>query len=403
MLNINNKSWEKLRAQDIEKYLIEGEENYFFEYKCDEVSTGDLIKEISAFSNTYGGYIFLGIADDKTVTGCKNWTEQRITTTIHSCITPTPNFDIKKFKISNKVVFIIKIEEGDIPPYITNKGSVYERISSSSCKIVSEKITDAIKLHQLFEKTETQKSRTEKKLYLDPLLSDNKIPENLCAYIDFGFDIKNSQYTILQNSWFEYDFTAISNYLKNKHIDYGITKVGKSFVISLGTTNTQQNNVPIRPIAGLHNFIEIMIDGSVRGRILLISDNTKKVDIGSIIYGYNCFMDIYTLIFGEHFYKSFIRALKYEKLTVLKQFVPYYASFNYDKELCRFLFEHKNKYGNNIIISGNRIPSNDFLIIDKRYLESNNIKFTNKNLILQLFSTYYVNLGYLDLPKRTTG
>ena len=75
MLEINNKPWDKLRTRDIEKYLIDGEENYFFEYKLDEVTTSDLIKEISAFSNTYGGYIFLGVADDKTVVGCKTWTE----------------------------------------------------------------------------------------------------------------------------------------------------------------------------------------------------------------------------------------------------------------------------------------------------------------------------------------
>lgn len=166
MLEINNKSWDKLRAKDIEKYLIDGEENYFFEYKLDEVSTSDLIKEISAFSNTYGGYIFLGISDDKTIVGCTKWTEQRITTTIHSCLTPTPNFDIKKFRLNNVIIFVIKIEIGDMPPYITNNGGIYERISSSSCKIATNKITDAIKLHQILDKSEQQKKKVEDKLYI---------------------------------------------------------------------------------------------------------------------------------------------------------------------------------------------------------------------------------------------
>ena len=109
------------------------------------------------------------------------------------------------------------------------------------------------------------------------------------------------------------------------------------------------------------------------------------------------------LIFGKHFYKGFIRALKYEKITVLKQFVPYYSVFNYDKNLCQYLVEHKRKYGNNIIISGSRIPPNDFLIIDKRYLQSQKRKFTNDNLIIQLFYSYYLNLGYIDPPQKSEG
>ncbi|MGN0576922.1 MAG: helix-turn-helix domain-containing protein [Ruminococcus sp.] len=36
-----------------------------------------LIKEVSAFANTYGGYNFLGVDDDKTISGCAEWTEQR--------------------------------------------------------------------------------------------------------------------------------------------------------------------------------------------------------------------------------------------------------------------------------------------------------------------------------------
>ena len=33
---------------------------------------------------------------------------------------------------------------------------------------------------------------------------------------------------------------------------------------------------------------------------------------------------VYSMIFGEKFYKTFVHANQYEKLTVVKQFVPIY-------------------------------------------------------------------------------
>ena len=76
MLSINNTLWEKLKAKDIMSHLdnIE-EESFFFEYKSDKTTAEKFIKEISAFANTYGGYLFLGINDDKSIGGCEQWTE----------------------------------------------------------------------------------------------------------------------------------------------------------------------------------------------------------------------------------------------------------------------------------------------------------------------------------------
>ena len=97
MIGINNKNWDELQFSDIEELLAEIDENFFFEFKSDDVNPQKLIKEISAFANTYGGYILLGVDDDKTISGCDSWNEQRIHTTIHDSITPTPIFDVKKF------------------------------------------------------------------------------------------------------------------------------------------------------------------------------------------------------------------------------------------------------------------------------------------------------------------
>lgn len=65
MLGINGKQWNDIQWTDVEEFLNEIEESFFFEFKKDEVSGAKLIKEIAALANTYGGYVFLGVSDDK--------------------------------------------------------------------------------------------------------------------------------------------------------------------------------------------------------------------------------------------------------------------------------------------------------------------------------------------------
>ena len=393
MLNINNKNWEKLRATDISKHLLDGEENSFFEYKEEDTTPTDFVKEVSAFANTYGGYIFLGVRDDGTILGCQKWTEERITTSIYNNLTPTPNYDVKKFIIRGKRIYIVKIEAGSMPPYITNRGSIYERVSSSSCKVEKSE-----RLSQLINKRETQQKKTANRIELLPLLSDNNLPQNLCAYLDFGFEVVNSQSTILEQNIYNFDFSPISEYLRKNCKSFSISRVGASFNISVGKIGS--NGEPIHFVSGLHNFIDIMQDGSVRGRIILYYDQSDKVDIESIITYFKHYSEIYRLIFGQDFYKNFIYASRYEKLTVLKQFSTYYSAFNADEKLKFYFHQHKRKYGNNLVINGNRIPSNGYYVIDRRGFENRNIKFNNDNLLHELFSSYYANLGYIDLPYK---
>ena len=159
MIRINGKEWTELTGKDIEDFLSspETEESFFFEFKDDRVSPEKLAKEISAFSNTYGGYVFLGVTDDKTIEGCTAWNEQRIQTTIHDAITPTPAFDIKKLICGENTIYLIRIDEGSEPPYITSKGQIVERLSSGSCVV-----NNSAQLAQMFSKHERQLEKMEK-------------------------------------------------------------------------------------------------------------------------------------------------------------------------------------------------------------------------------------------------
>lgn len=401
MIDINNKSWNKLRSTDIEKLLAgDVDENFFFEFKADDETTVKLIKEVSALSNTYGGYILLGINDDKTIGGCQKWTEQRIHTTIHDSITPIPNFDVKRFKIHDKIVLVIKIEEGTMPPYITNKGEIYERVSSGSFPI-----RDSSKLTQLYSKRIDQLERIRRKIELSDidLSSYGSRPNNLCAYLDLGFSVTCSEMTELQKNFYDIDLDPVATYLRSQQGDFSISRLGSSYLFTIGrVAMTDDKGDEMLMSAGINNFIEIMCDGSVKCQIILTSNSSRaKVSISHIMYMYSVFREIYTMLLGEKFAKIFIYAHKYEKLSVLKQFIPYFDFPENDAVAVkygfnRFLSSHQSKYGNNLIVEGNRFPKNDYILIDKRYISSYKVKYNTEQLVFELFRSTHYNLGFID-------
>ena len=99
MLGINGKQWNDIQWTDVEEFLNEIEESFFFEFKKDEVSGAKLIKEITALANTYGGYVFLGVSDDKKIEGCQKWDEQRIHATICLLYTSPSPRDVEESRM----------------------------------------------------------------------------------------------------------------------------------------------------------------------------------------------------------------------------------------------------------------------------------------------------------------
>ena len=153
--------------------------------------------------------------------------------------------------------------------------------------------------------------------------------------------------------------------------------------------------------------MEVMRDGSVRGRIVLTADSDAEyVDAKTIM----CLMDhvypkVYSMIFGDDFSELFIHAYQYEKFTVVKQFVPIYDMSESDSKETREMFEqylpaHRRIYGNNIMIIGGRVPRIDYQLIDRRLLEKEKVEYNSQNLYGELFYSFYKSLGYIDTPTK---
>ena len=392
MVKINNKSWQNLRLSDIVKHLNEDDdETFFFEYKSDNVSTHKFIEEVSAFSNTYGGYIFLGVEDDKSITGCTNWTEQKIHTTIHDSITPTPKFDVKKFKTTNGNIFIVRIEEGELPPYITNKGKIFTRISSGSYQI-----KDSATLAQLYSKRKDNTERLKNKLYIEEL-DKNHTPYNLCGYVDIGFEVQTKNKDRYSRNFFIDDCSNVVDFLTAElSIPWSVSGLGNSLLVTIGTIETKQHDKVCLTQASMNNFIEIMPDGSVRCRFVLLADQeaNNRAPMDAVLVNLKIYKKIYELLFGANIKKEFIYAQKYEKLAVIKQFVPYFKTLRNDGEDPYDV--HQGKYGKNIVVTGTRIPKNDFRLIDRQCLEQMGVKYTGEAIISELFYTNLSVLGLLE-------
>jgi len=126
MININKKEWNEVSFYDVEQFITKEEnERFFFEYKSDSVKNDKVAKEISSFANTFGGYLIIGVDDDGTVGKCTEWNEERVHSVVHDNLSPTPIIDIKNLSSGDKSFIIVRVEEGDRPPYITSKGYIY--------------------------------------------------------------------------------------------------------------------------------------------------------------------------------------------------------------------------------------------------------------------------------------
>lgn len=395
MININNTPWSKLTAEDIKALLREDDgETFFYEFKKDDVRPEKIYKEISAFANTFGGYIIIGVSDDKTVLGCTNWTEQRIHNVIYNGITPLPDFDVKTFIIDGKTLFVIKIEEGPMPPYITTDGKICERVSSGSILI-----KDSAKLAQLYTRHKDNLAKLENKIGIEKL-QHSPLPQNLYGYIDIGFELGCRDRQRVVKNFLYFDFTPVSEYLKKNCPVFSVSRVGDTCVITIGklTASGDYSNQYI-PEASMHNYMIMMNDGSMKYRYCLFGDSNGYVEMSSLISTAFKFRDIYRMVFKTSLTDNFVYARRYEELTVLKQFTPYYK----DElgELTGFvLAEHIKKYGNSLIVSGTRIPFTDYEVIDRRSIPKRDGDDDTDKIIQYLFSDGFIAMGFVDIPGK---
>jgi ATP-dependent DNA helicase RecG len=115
--------------------ILQNGENSFIEFKSVSVSSKTLSEEIVAFLNVRGGFIFIGVEDDSTVSGIdisrKSTLEDTIINVCRNNIHPPFIPDIETLKINDKWIIKLSIPEGISKPYQTVGGKYFIRVGST--------------------------------------------------------------------------------------------------------------------------------------------------------------------------------------------------------------------------------------------------------------------------------
>lgn len=400
MININGKEWHSLTAHDVEELVstLEIEESFYFEFKDDRVKPAKLIEEISAFANTFGGYVFLGILDAKEIEGCSAWNEQRIHTTIHDSLTPTPSFDIKKFISNDNVIYVIRVDAGPEPPYITSKGKIYERLSSGSFPI-----NDATRISQIYYKREQELAKIERTITIPPVTGNIN---NIYGYIDVGFSTVFADTQSAINTFWDADLISIAE-SQNIGSESSLFRVGNSIVFTPGgISSNSQWGLP----AHLNNFLEIMNNGNAKMRLLLSNNDAANTSVNMFLpfCVLKRFQDLYAQVMGKEYPLNFRFAKAYESLTVLKQFCPvfFYTDEFLDNKriqeqnqlIVAKIKENRSIRGIDTVITDDRIPKTGLYTIDRKLLQQNGEEYTAESIIKMLFYSSFANLGLPHIP-----
>jgi ATP-dependent DNA helicase RecG len=124
---------------------IPGAENQHIEFKSEKVRAADLAEEIIAFANSDGGEIWLGVEDDRTISGLSRSYEQDVMNICRTiCIPPLlPHYE--EFEVENKRIACVTIASGKDKPYYTNRNRYYIRVGST------KRVASREELLRLFE------------------------------------------------------------------------------------------------------------------------------------------------------------------------------------------------------------------------------------------------------------
>ena len=115
----------------METMEIPQSENQYIEFKSERVSARKLAEEIVAFANAEGGEIWLGIEDDKTITGISRSYEEDIMNICREGVIPPVSPLYQEMEVGNATVARIVVAKGVDRPYYTSKDRYFIRVGST--------------------------------------------------------------------------------------------------------------------------------------------------------------------------------------------------------------------------------------------------------------------------------
>lgn len=165
-----------LKTEDLLK-LNTVAEGWYCEYKREMVKVPAIAKSISAFANTYGGWVFYGIAEDKD-TRCAasapgipaaliSQAEMQLRQAVSSSLNPAPYYEhvilhgpLPEVGLTqDRAVVAVFIPRGVDAPYLHASGRIYRRVADESDP---REETDRYFVDSLYNRSRLQKKRIKK-------------------------------------------------------------------------------------------------------------------------------------------------------------------------------------------------------------------------------------------------
>ncbi|MEK6982227.1 MAG: RNA-binding domain-containing protein [Candidatus Micrarchaeota archaeon] len=120
-------------------------ENEKVEYKKSLATIDEILQSVTAFANTFGGEVYVGINDDGSTAGVsigKN-TIENLTKDISRDIDPKINISIKLLEKEDKKIILISVPSSSMKPHFF-RGVAYQRLGKSNVKLSSRQLEDMI-------------------------------------------------------------------------------------------------------------------------------------------------------------------------------------------------------------------------------------------------------------------
>jgi predicted HTH transcriptional regulator len=192
---------------DIQK-LIKLPESKTLEFKRDSSSLESILKTIVAFSNTAGGILIIGVADDHTIYGLENpsKSEEQIVNSVAHRIKPQISPDFHIMEVKGKFILVIQVDYLLAPYYLSDKGEekgVYIRIGNSNRLASVEAIAEMkrAKQHPFFDKAPCDsvvESDLDKELILKTF-SDHKVTIDTSKLFSIGLLVQKGKRILASN------------------------------------------------------------------------------------------------------------------------------------------------------------------------------------------------------------
>ena len=97
------------------------------------------VKELVALANTNGGYLLLGVEDNREITGCENYDIQNIIESIYDRTSPNLFTRAESVDIDGKNIIVLNVEKSN-KLFGTSAGEYYKRLGKNSKPYTPERI-----------------------------------------------------------------------------------------------------------------------------------------------------------------------------------------------------------------------------------------------------------------------